>query len=94
MSEGSARSMEEEKEYHRRYLIAISNPVRREILTVLKDGVSTTLVLKSKTGLDEKNLKWHLDMLERGSCVEKEIRDDRIFYRLTREGMVVNHLEG
>ena len=86
-------SLEETKEYHLRYLRAVNNPLRREILRVLKDGDATIEVLQSRTGLDEKTLEWHLSILEHGFCVEKEIRDGATFYKITQEGKVIDYVE-
>ena len=86
---------EETKEFHRRHIRAISNPIRRTILRVLKEGDYTLQILKSKTGLNEKNLEWHLSILEYGFCIEKEQRNGETFYKITKDGMVAveNHKE-
>ena len=86
-------SMEETKEYHVRYLRAIQSPVRREILRALKDGEATVDILGERTGLEEKNLTWHLSILEHGFCVEKQVRDDDVVYDLTQEGRVVDYVD-
>jgi DNA-binding transcriptional ArsR family regulator len=86
-------SLEETKEYHRRYLYAVNSPVRRGILKALKDGDATVEVLTSRTGLDPKTLEWHLNILEHGFCIEREVRQGTNFYRLTREGKVVDFMD-
>ena len=86
-------SKEETKEYHVRYLRAINNPIRRDILRAMKDGDATIQALQSKTGLDPKALEWHLSILEYGYCVEKEIKDDTTIYRLSKEGKVVDFMD-
>ena len=86
-------SVEETKEYHRRYLMAINSPVRRDILRALKDGEATIEALSSATGLDSKTLGWHLNILEHGFCVEKEVGDGTTLYRLTKEGKVVDFMD-
>jgi len=86
-------SLEETKEYHLRYLRAINNPLRREILRALKDGDATLETLQSMTELDARTLEWHLSILEHGFCVEKEVRDGETFYKLTQEGKVVDYVE-
>ena len=86
-------SLEETKEYHLRYLRAVNNPLRREILRALKEGDATIEALQSRTGLDAKTLGWHLSILEHGFCVEKEIREGETFYKLTEEGKVVDYIE-
>lgn len=87
------RSMEETKEYHTRYLRAVNNPLRREILRALKEGDATLETLQSKTELDANALEWHLGILEHGFCVERENRDGETFYKLTQEGKVVDYVE-
>lgn len=86
-------SMEETKEYHLRYLRAVNNPIRREILRVLKDGDSTIKTLQSKTGMDARELEWHMSILEHGFCVEREVREGKTVYKLTKEGKVVDYIE-
>ena len=87
------RTMEETKEYHKRYLRAVNNPNRRDILRALKNGEATTENLETSTGLDAKTLDWHLSILEYGFCVEKEERDGEPFYALTKEGLVVDYVD-
>lgn len=62
---------------------------------MLKEGDETIEALQCKTGLDEKNLGWHLNILEYGFCVEKEKRNGETFYKLTKDGMVAveNYME-
>jgi DNA-binding transcriptional ArsR family regulator len=85
--------MDETKEYHVRYLNAINNPLRRKILRALSVGSATIEKFQSETGLASEVLEWHLNILEYGFCVEKEIKDGKIFYRLTKEGRVVDYLD-
>ena len=85
--------MEETKEYHRRYLMAINNPLRRGILRTLKEGDYTLEALASATRLETKVLGWHLSILEHGFCVEKDIKDGKTVYRLTQEGKVVDYVD-
>ena len=92
-SVNTSKSIEENRLYHTRYLRAINSPVRREILRALKKGYATMRDLQSSIGLDEKSLKWHLSVLEHGSCVEKEIKQGKLIYKLTKEGQVVDYLE-
>ena len=86
-------SMEETKERHQRYLRAMNNPLRRTILRELKSSSATLEELKNKTNIDEKTLKWHLDILEWGYCVEKQMKDDHVYYILTKEGSVVDYVD-
>jgi len=86
-------SVEKTREYHLRYLRAVNNPIRRKILWVLREGEVTIETLQSKMGLDVESLEWHLRMLEDGFCVEKEEKNGETFYKLTKEGMVVEYME-
>jgi len=88
-----SESIEETQLYHTRYLRAINSPIRREILKALKEGCATIEDLQSSTGLDKANLEWHLNVLENGFCVEKDIKQGKLVYRLTQEGKVVDYLE-
>jgi len=74
-------------------LRAINNPSRREILKAIKEGHSTIEDLQSRTGLDNGTLKWHLNVLEHDFCVEKEIKQGKLVYKLTKEGRVIDYLE-
>jgi DNA-binding transcriptional ArsR family regulator len=87
------RTMEETKEYHERYLRAVNNPLRRDILRALKDGDATLKTLESITGLDAKTLDWHMSILEHGFCVEREDEGGKTLYRLTQEGKVVDYVD-
>jgi DNA-binding transcriptional ArsR family regulator len=86
-------TMEETKERHVRYLRAINSPVRREILRALKEWPATIEALKEKTRMDEKALAWHLSILEYGYCIEKEVEDSTVIYKLTQEGRVVDYVD-
>ncbi len=86
-------SMEETKERHVRYLRAINNPIRRTILRELEGGCATLEDLKNRIKLDEKTLRWHLDILEWGYCVEKQMKDGHEYYILTKEGQVVDYVD-
>lgn len=76
-----------------RYLRAINSPIRRRISRVLKEGCATLEELALKTGLSYETLRWHLNMLEHGFCVEKEKRQGKLIYRLNQEGRVVDYME-
>jgi len=87
------KSIEETRQYHTRYLRAINSPLRRKILRALNKGYATIEDLQSTTGLDNETLKWHLSVLEHGFCVEKDIKQGKLVYKLTQEGRVVDYME-
>ena len=88
-----ADSMEETKERHRRYLRAVNNPFRRNILRSIEKGNTNIAAISKDTGTDEKTLNWHLKMLEDGFCVERTTNGDQEEFKLTQEGLVVDFLD-
>ncbi len=52
------------REEHRRALRAVQNPIRREILTLLKDHALTIEILAERLKLDENELQYHLQFLK------------------------------
>ena len=92
-SKTTSDSIEETRQYHTRYLRAVCHPLRREILKALKSGSTTFEDLQSRTGLDKDTLKWHLSILEHDFCIEKDFRQGKPIYKLTKEGRVVEYLE-
>ncbi len=78
---------------HELYLRAVNNPLRRRILDALTEGNYTVEELEAKTNLDEITLRWHLNVLESGLCVEKENKQDKVIYKLTQFGKVVKYLK-
>jgi len=87
------KSIEETRRYHLLYLRAVSNPLRRRMLRAIRDGCGTIEDLRSATGLNTDAVKWHLSVLEHGFCVEKNVEDGKIFYKLTQEGRVIDYLD-
>ncbi|AGK61685.1 hypothetical protein Asulf_01714 [Archaeoglobus sulfaticallidus PM70-1] len=81
-------SLEKSKEYHRRYHIAVSSPLRRKILKLIAEGKNKQEIAKS-LGLSEKNLDYHLKILEHGFCIK--INGDRI--SLTKEGEIIYYVD-
>ena len=85
--------IKESRQYHTRYLRAINSPLRREILRALKKKCLTFDELQLTTGLNPENLEWHLELLEYGSCIKKEETEDKLVYKVTKEGEVVKFME-
>jgi predicted transcriptional regulator len=84
-------TMEETKDRHRRYLRAINNPVRRNILRSMKDGKDSLELIAGDVGLDANTVEWHMRMLIDGFCVELDSSGNK--YALTQEGLVVDFLD-
>ena len=87
-------SIEETRLCHLRYLRAINSPLRRKILRILNEDPSAIENLQVKLNLDKATLKWHLDILEHGFCIEKQVKQGKLVYMLTQEGEVVDFLDG
>lgn len=85
--------MEEEKEYHRRYLRAVNHPLRKTILRLLMKQNMTAEQLAGKLQTDMSYLTWHLEFLEYGHCITHKLEDGGIIYILTKEGNVIKYLE-
>ena len=81
-------SIEKSREYHKRYQIAVNNPIRRQILKLLLKGKKLNII-KHELNLSDSQLEYHLKILEWGFCIEREGEDIRV----TKEGTVVNFLE-
>ena len=84
-----SQSLDASREYHRRYFVAVSNAVRKEILEKLAERPSTAEELSQKLGLPIDTINYHLQILEWGFCVTK---DDQGRYTLTKEGRVIDYL--
>jgi DNA-binding transcriptional ArsR family regulator len=93
ISEVTINSEVKMKQVHELYLRAINNPLRRKILSVLKENNFTIEELAVNTCLDEFTLRWHLNVLESGLCVKKEDNKGNILYKLTQFGKVVDYME-
>ena len=81
--------MEETKDRHRRYLRAVNNPVRRNILRSMQEGNDTLEAISVHVGLDPDTIEWHMRMLIDGFCVEYVNSK----YILTQEGEVVDYMD-
>ena len=86
-------SIEETRLFHTYYLRAINSPLRRKILRILNERHFTFEELQFKTELEKATLKWHLDILEHGFCVEKQLEQGKLVYKITQEGRVIDFLE-
>ena len=82
-------SMEETKDRHRRYLRAVNNPVRRNILRSMQEGNDTLEAISAHVELDPDTIEWHMRMLIDGFCVEYVNSK----YILTQEGEVVDYMD-
>jgi DNA-binding transcriptional ArsR family regulator len=85
--------MEETKERHKRYLRAVNNPIRREILRSIEKGNDTLESISNATNIDIQTLDWHIKILEDGFCIEKTKDVDYEKYILTKEALVVDYLD-
>ena len=91
-SKTTTDSIEETRLNHSRYLRAMNNPLRRNILRIIKEKNYTIEELENKTHLKKATLKWHLDIFENGFCIEKHVKEGKTIYTLTQEGKVIDFL--
>jgi predicted transcriptional regulator len=54
----------DQTEEHKKQLRTMQNPVRREIMMLLKDKALTTKDIAKKLNIDEKTTKFHLQLLQ------------------------------
>ncbi|MFQ6050800.1 MAG: winged helix-turn-helix domain-containing protein [Candidatus Hydrothermarchaeota archaeon] len=80
------------KEDHMRLHKTIQNKTRRKILEFLMEKERTIEELFKLTGLTQKELDYHIKMLKYGLCIEEFERENKIYYRPTREGEIVIEL--
>jgi predicted transcriptional regulator len=83
-----SQTLEKSKEYHKRYHIAVSSPLRRKILKLIAEGEEPGKICQN-LNLTMKQLQYHLKILEHGFCIRRE--DDKI--TLTKEGEVIYYIK-
>ncbi len=83
-----SKSIEKSREYHKRYQIALNSPVRRKILKMIKEGKKLDEIRK-EINLSEKDLEYHLQILEWGFCIDRD--GEKI--EITKEGEVIDYIE-
>ena len=86
-------SIKDNRRYHRRYSLAVNNPLRRGILREVRDGYVTLEALESKMRIKNESLEWHLRFLEHYHCIEKDKAEGKEIYRLTKEGEIIDYLD-
>ncbi len=94
------KTADETREFHALYLKAVNHPIRHAILEIVnqKPMIMDEIfeLLKKQDLLNEKDiLKYHLDFLEKGHCIEKisDQQTKKILYKITQEGTVVDYLD-
>jgi DNA-binding transcriptional ArsR family regulator len=94
LSKTISDSLEETKERHKKYLRAMSNPIRRDIIRAIREGSNTIDELEKQLDTDSKTLRWHIKILEDGYCLEIKLVDGIENFVVTEEGEVVDYIEG
>ena len=83
-----AKTIEEAEEYHKRYNYAITNPIRRKILRLIDEGKNEEEIML-ETNLTEKQLGYHLKILEWGFCIGRKGNG----WVLTKEGRIIDKIK-
>jgi len=94
------KSVEGTKYLHDRYLKAVNNPIRREILNILNKltRISKSKLLKKlvddKIIEDESMFNYHIDFLIKAFCIQpiKDEKTNETYYEITQSGKVINYL--
>jgi predicted transcriptional regulator len=84
----NAKSLEEAEEYHKRYNYAITNPIRRKIIRLIDEGKNQAEIC-NELNLSERQLQYHLRILEWGFCIEKSKES----WIVTKEGRIVDKIK-
>jgi predicted transcriptional regulator len=70
----------------------INNTERRAILRTLVDGEKSFEEIVNITHLSPDFVKTQLEFLEWGFCVERFMKDEKEYFRLTKEGEIIKKL--
>jgi DNA-binding transcriptional ArsR family regulator len=93
LSKTIGNSMEETKDRHKKYLRAINNPIRRNIIRAIREKYNTIHDLENHLKIDSNTLKWHLNILKDGYCLEVKTVNGVEHFIVTEEGNVVDFVE-
>jgi ArsR family transcriptional regulator len=66
----------------------LSNPVRMEIIHVLKQGENTVTALAEATGLTKSNISQHLSVLKGASIVRSRREGVNVWYSISNQRVV------
>jgi DNA-binding transcriptional ArsR family regulator len=94
VSKTISNSLEDTRDRHKRYLRAMSNPIRRKIIHAIREGKNTIKELEQQLEMDPKSLNWHIKILQDGYCLETYLMFEIEHYRVTEEGNVIDYIEG
>jgi predicted transcriptional regulator len=59
----------------------------------LRNHAATFEFIQSETTLDTGILKWHVEILEYGSCIKQKANKGKVIYQITQEGEVVDFMK-
>ncbi|MBN1215503.1 MAG: hypothetical protein JXA99_08660 [Candidatus Lokiarchaeota archaeon] len=94
-----SKTIEGTKYLHELYLKAISNPIRREILFIIKKNkkiLKNTLLeilINEKIINDEFSFKYNIDYLIKAFCVNEIEENNEIYYEITQSGRIIDYLK-
>ena len=92
------KTLDGSREYHALYLRAVNHPIRKEILTIINklNKISRSSLfefLYEKKLLTEYSvLDYNIDFLLKALCIERELVDEKIYYKITQSGKVIEYL--
>jgi len=92
------KTLDGSREYHALYLKAVNHPIRREILNIINKSNRILrsslfeLLSEEKLVTEYSVLDYNIDFLLKALCIEKELIDEKIYYKITQSGKVIEYL--
>ncbi len=92
------KTMEGTKYLHSLYLKAVNHPIRREILSIVSKVKKISkkklfsILLDENVINDEFSLNYNIDYLIKAFCIEKIEEKNKIYYKITQSGRVIDYL--
>jgi hypothetical protein len=97
--EEKCKTLDGNRYYHDLYLKAVNHPIRREILKIINKSKNISRsklfeVLSGNEAINELSvLDYNIAFLIKALCIEKEERNEEIFYSITQSGKVIEFLK-
>jgi septum formation topological specificity factor MinE len=93
------KTLDGNRYYHDLYLKAVNHPIRRKILEIINKsnniskGKLFVILSENEVINDLSVLDYNVAFLIKALCIEKEERNEKIFYSITQSGKIVEYLK-
>ncbi|MFX0027521.1 MAG: hypothetical protein ACFE8M_14060 [Candidatus Hermodarchaeota archaeon] len=93
------KTLDGNRYYHDLYLKAVNHPIRREILKIINktNNISRSklfeILTENQVINDLSVLDYNMTFLIKALCIEKEVRNEEVFYSITQSGKVIEYLK-